>query len=251
MSEVDIILPTYNCESYIDETITSVIHQSFTNWKLKIVDDGSEDNTIKIIQKFLNDERVELKKLNKNKGAGFCRNIGLRYSDSKYIAFIDSDDIWSKNKLERQIEFMNSLNLDFTYTDYTAFKKENGLMNYKKEIILPEKFTYNLFIKKTSICTSSIMIRRNRIGLTKFINTKICEDYFFKCKMLKICVNARNLGENKTFYRISKNSLQSKKFRNLYWVWHINKKYNKMNFINNLVSVFSISINSLKNYGFK
>ena len=251
MNNVDIILPTYNCAEYIEEAINSVIGQTLENWKLIIIDDASKDSTTSLIKNYLNDKRIVLKILKKNKGQGFCRNLALRYSNSKYVAFIDSDDIWKKDKLKKQIEFMNNFNLDFTYTDFTIFKEKNGVKKLNKQIVLPEKFTYDLFVNKTSICTSTMIIKRSIIGMTKFLNTKRCEDFFFKCELLKNCKTANNLRENLTFYRISKNSLQSNKFKNLYWVWYINKRYNKMNIIKNILSIFLISINSLKNYGFK
>ena len=251
MNNVDIILPTYNCAEYIEEAINSVIDQTLENWKLIIIDDASKDSTTSLIKNYLNDKRIIFKILKKNKGQGFCRNLALRYSNSKYVAFIDSDDIWKKDKLKKQIEFMNNFNLDFTYTDFTIFKEINGVKKLNKQIVLPEKFTYDLFVNKTSICTSTMIIKRSIIGMTKFLNTKRCEDFFFKCELLKNCKTANNLRENLTFYRISKNSLQSNKFKNLYWVWYINKRYNKMNIIKNILSIFLISINSLKNYGFK
>ena len=251
MNNVDIILPTYNCAEYIEEAINSVIDQTLENWKLIIIDDASKDSTTSLIKNYLNDKRIIFKILKKNKGQGFCRNLALRYSNSKYVAFIDSDDIWKKDKLKKQIEFMNNFNLDFTYTDFTIFKEINGVKKLNKQIVLPEKFTYDLFVNKTSICTSTMIIKRSIIGMTKFLNTKRCEDFFFKCELLRNCKTANNLRENLTFYRISKNSLQSNKFKNLYWVWYINKRYNKMNIIKNILSIFLISINSLKNYGFK
>ena len=251
MNNVDIILPTYNCAEYIEEAINSVIDQTLENWKLIIIDDASKDSTTSLIKNYLNDKRIVFKILKKNKGQGFCRNLALRYSNSKYVAFIDSDDIWKKDKLKKQIEFMNNFNLDFTYTDFTIFKEINGVKKLNKQIVLPEKFTYDLFVNKTSICTSTMIIKRSIIGMTKFLNTKRCEDFFFKCELLRNCKTANNLRENLTFYRISKNSLQSNKFKNLYWVWYINKRYNKMNIIKNILSIFLISINSLKNYGFK
>tara|TARA_Y100001970_G_C14225127_1_gene855173 strand:+ start:1685 stop:2440 length:756 start_codon:yes stop_codon:yes gene_type:complete len=251
MSKVDIILPTFNCDKYIEETINSVINQTFKEWKLIIIDDASKDNTINLINKFLKDDRINLVILKKNKGAGFCRNLGMRISKSQYVAFIDSDDIWKENKLKKQLNKMDEKNFDFTYTDYTPFLEKNGVKKLKKNIILPNNFDYNLFIKKTSICTSSMIIRRKRIGVIKFLDTKICEDYYFKCKLLKNCNLAANIGENLTLYRISPGSLQSQKIRNFYWVWYINSKYNKLNFLQNILSLFSISFNSLKNYGFK
>ena len=251
MTSVDIILPTYNCEKTIDETINSVINQSFNDWKLIIIDDASFDSTKIQIKKYLEDNRISFKILKKNKGAGFCRNLAIRQSKSKYVAFIDSDDIWEKNKLKVQIKFIEENNLEFSYTDYVPFKTKNGKKILRKKIILPESFNYKLFLKNTSICTSTIIINREKIGLTKFINTKICEDYFFKCKLLKNFDAVKTPGNEITFYRISKNSLQSNKIRNLYWVWKINKKYNKMNIFKNIFSISLISINSLKNYGFR
>jgi teichuronic acid biosynthesis glycosyltransferase TuaG len=251
MSKVDIILPSYNSQKYIEETINSIINQSFKDWNLIIIDDASTDESPKLIKKYLNDERISFQTIKKNLGAGFCRNLALRRCKSKYVAFIDSDDIWEKNKLKDQINFMDSNDADFSYTDFIPFTKTQGKKKFKKKVILPYKFSYNLFVKNTSICTSTIVIKRKKIGLTKFINTKICEDYFFKCKILKKCDAFKSFSSDLTFYRISKNSLQSSKIKNLYWVWSINKKYNKMNIISNIFSIIAISINSLKNYGFK
>jgi teichuronic acid biosynthesis glycosyltransferase TuaG len=251
MKKVDIILPTFNCEKYIEETLNSIINQSVKYWRLIIVDDSSQDNTVQIINKFLKDDRINLIKLKKNKGAGFCRNLAIRASNSKYVAFIDSDDIWKSEKLNKQINQMDNKNLDFTYTDYTPFKEKNGVKKMMKTITLPKSFNYISFIKKTSICTSSMIIKRTNIKLVKFLKTKICEDYYFKCQLLKNCNYAINIEENLTLYRLSPNSLQSQKMRNFYWVWHINKKYNKMSFIKNILSLISISLNSLKNYGLK
>ena len=96
-----------------------------------------------------------------------------------------------------------------------------------------------------------MIIKRSLIGKTRFTNTKICEDYFFKCKILKKIKYAHCLSKNLMKYRIRKNSLQSNKMRNIYWIWYINKKYNKMHVFKNLQSIFLISINSIKKYGIK
>ena len=140
-------------------------------------------------------------------------------------------------------------NYHFTYTNYLPFKSKT-----KKKLseIKPEKyFDYKKFTKNTSIATSTMVIKRSTIGNTKFSNTKICEDYFFKCEILRKVKYAYCLSENLMKYRIRKDSLQSNKIRNLYWIWYINKNYNKMNFLSNLFSIFCISMNSLKKYGFK
>ena len=140
---------------------------------------------------------------------------------------------------------MKEKNFAFTYTNYKTFGEK------KRKINNPSKLNYNDFLRNTSIATSTMMIKRNIIGKAKFTNSKICEDFFFKCELLKKEKYAFCLNNYLTNYRIRKNSLQSNNFRNLYWIWKINKKYNKLNFFNNLISLLFISINSLKKYGGK
>ena len=175
----------------------------------------------------------------------YCRNLGIKKSNSKYLAFIDSDDTWNKNKLKLQINFMEKRNLDFSFTHYKTF----GLK--KRNIITPLSFNYYSFIKNTSIATSTMIIKRKIIRNIKFTNTKICEDYFFKCQILRKIKIAFGVNKFLTNYRIRSNSLQSNKLRNIYWIWKINNEYNKLSFFENLISILSISFNSFKKYGYK
>ena len=242
--KVDIILPNFNSSDYIRETIKSIIGQTFTNWKLIIVDDCSDKKTKTILQKFSKNKKIKIFWLKKNKGAGFCRNLAIKKSNSPYLAFIDSDDIWKKDKLETQLRFMENNNYLFTYTNYETFGKRTKFISPAKE------YDFKKFVNDTSICTSTMIIKKNILKNIKFINSEICEDYFFKCKILKIC-NAYCLDDYLTKYRIRKNSLQSSSLKNFYWIWKINREYNKFNFLENFFSLFFISINSLRKYGFK
>jgi len=247
---IDIILPNYNSAPYLSETIDSIINQTFKNWKLIVVDGNSNMETQKILKKYESNSSINIIWLKKNKRAGFCRNLAIRNSKSEYIAFVDSDDIWEKEKLSKQLDFMIKNKHYFTYTNYITFTSSNKFSNLRK--VIPEKyFTFKKFIKNTSIGTSTMIVKRSSIGNIKFSNTKICEDYFFKCQILKKVHYAYCLPESLTKYRIRKGSLQSNKVRNLYWIWYINKKFNKLNFFENCVSLISISINSLRKYGFK
>ena len=134
---------------------------------------------------------------------------------------------------------------DFTYTYYKTF----GLKD--KKITTPPYFNFDKFTKDTSIGTSTMMIKRKLLKNINFTNTPICEDYYFKCKILKRIKFAHCLRKYLTRYRIRTNSLQSNKLKNFYWIWKINHKYNKLNFFKNLKSLFFISFNSIKKYGFK
>ena len=242
--KIDIILPNFNSSEYIKETIKSIIDQTFKNWKLIIVDDCSDKKTRTLLKKFSKNKRIKIYWLKKNKGAGFCRNYAIKKSKSPYLAFIDSDDIWKKDKLETQLRFMENNNYLFTYTNYETFGKKIKFISPAKE------YDFKKFVNDTSICTSTMIIKRNILKNVEFINSEICEDYFFKCKILKIC-NAYCLDDYLTKYRIRKNSLQSSSLKNFYWIWKINREYNKFNFLENFFSLFFISINSLRKYGFK
>ena len=244
-TEIDIILPNFNSYEFIDKAVQSVLKQDFKNWKLIIVDDFSDIKTRKKIKKYEKLQKVKIYWLKKNKGPAYCRNFAISKSKSNYIAFIDSDDIWEKNKLRLQIQYMKKNNYDFTYTYYKTF----GLK--LKKVTTPAKFNFDNFIKNTSIATSTMIIKRQTVKNIKFTDTAICEDYYFKCKILKKIKFAYCLKNYLTKYRIREDSLQSNKLRNFYWIWKINYKYNKLNFFQNLKSLFNISLNSVKKYGLK
>ena len=248
---VDVIMPNYNKGEFLEESINSVIAQEYKNWNLFIIDNLSKDNSIGILNTFKNKHNnINIFFLSKNKGVAFSRNLGIRLSKSKYISFLDSDDFWSPKKLKDQINFMEKSQKVFSYTDYTPFFLKNNKKIYKKSVIVPSSINYDQFINDTCIATSSMMIKRSLIGKIKFPKVTL-EDYAFKSRILKKGCIAAKVDDNSTFYRITKNSLSSNKFRNIYWSWHINKKYNKLSFLRCIKSVLLISFNSLMKYGFK
>ena len=125
---IDIIIPVYNSEKYIQNTVESVFNQTYKYWRLIIIDDASTDNTTKILfklyKKYKNKKKIIILKNKVNKGQAFSRNLGLKYSQSTFIAFLDSDDFWDRNKLKNQINFMITNNYNFTYTDYKIIKNK-------------------------------------------------------------------------------------------------------------------------------
>ena len=248
-NRVDIILPVFNSKKFIIKTLKSINNQTYKNWKLIIVDDASTDGSVKIINNFINNninkEKFIFKKNKKNKGQAFSRNIALKNCSSPYVAFIDSDDIWKKNKLKEQINFMLNYNYNFTYTDYKTIK------NRKIKIIkVANFFNYNTFIKNTSIATSTMILKKKILNNVFFPNLRLCEDYYFKCKILRLN-NAYKCPGFFSFYRLRNDSLQSYRFKVFKAIWNINKNLNNMNYINNLISILFIILNSLKKYAFR
>ncbi len=245
---VSIILPNFNSSKYIYQTVVSILNQSYKKWKLIIVDDCSDKKTKNILKKFKKNKKIKIIFLKKNMGAAYCRNYAIKKSKSHYLAFIDSDDIWLKDKIKRQIYFMEKNNYKFSYTNYFSFKENSKKLN---KVFSPSRIDFNEFTKNTSIGTSTMIVKRSLAKNIKFTNTEICEDYYYKCLLLKKVNYAFCLENFLTKYRIRKNSLQSNRLKNFLWIWKINRKFNNFNFIENLLSLFFISLNSLKKYGFK
>ena len=189
--KVSIILPNYNSSKTIIATINSILKQTYKNWELIIVDDCSDKKTKNILIKFKRIKKIKIFYTKKNIGAGQCRNIAIKKSNSYYLAFIDSDDLWEKNKLKMQINFMQSSNYDFTYTYYKTFTNDKKII---RTIKTPERFDFKSFIKNTSIATSSMIVERNLAGKTKVgiarIKTSIIPTYkkILKVKDFIICI---------------------------------------------------------------
>ncbi len=245
---IDIIIPNYNKAKYLNQCLDSIISQTYKNWKIYLVDDNSNDRSVEVLQKYQKFDNINFFFLKENKGPAFCRNYGIEHSKSKYLAFMDSDDFWPENKLEKQLNEMIKNDYNFTYTDYNFFYKDNEKnVNVVK---LPLFLDFKSFILQSSMSTSSIIITREILGNIRFKNVEQ-EDYLFKCDLLKKGEPAFNMKNTYVFYRINKNNRSSNKLRNIISLWKINKSQNKLNFFTNLKSLIFISFNSLKKYGWK
>lgn len=247
-SKVSIILPHYNNASFVKGAIKSVINQTYNNWELIIIDGNSNINSKKVISKFKKNKKIKITWVRSNNGAGYNRNLGISKSKSNYIAFIDSDDVWKKNKLKKQITFMIKNKCDFSYTSYATMNSNSKIL---RKIKPPLRYSFRSFIKNTTIATSTMIVKRSVIKNIRFTHANSCDDYYFKCRILKKIKFALGLKEVLTNFRISKGSTNSKKLRNVYWVWKINRELNKLNIFDSFISLLFISINSIKKYGFK
>ena len=249
-NRVDIIIPAYNSQKTISKTIKSVFRQTYKNWKLIIIDDASTDDTKKILEKIYKKKedrkKIIILKNNINRGQAFSRNRGLKYSKSKFVTFLDSDDFWDKNKLKNQIKFMLTNNYDFTYTDYKIIKN-----NQVKKIIVPDFYNYKRFIHNSSINTCSMIIKKKIIKNIYFKNLRFSEDYFFKCKILRKGYIGYKCPRSYAYYLLRKDSVQSNRVSVFFSLWTINRNFNKMSFLQNFISIFFIIVNSLRKYGFR
>ena len=246
--DIDIIIPNYNKAKYLNQCLDSILSQTYKNWKIYLVDDNSNDHSTKILKKYENIDNINFFLLKENKGPAFCRNYAIDKSSSEFLAFMDSDDFWPKDKLKKQINQMLKNDYNFTYTDYNFFFNDNE--EKIKNIKMPLFLDYKNFILKSSMNTSSIIISRNSLGNVRFKKVDQ-EDYLFKCDLLKKGETAFNTKDTYVYYRINKNNRSANKLKNFVSLWQINKIHNKLKFFTNLKSLFFISINSLKKYGWK
>lgn len=171
---VSIIMPSYNTAKFISETITSVLAQTYPNWELIIVDDCSTDDTDAVIRPYLADDRIRYIKNEKNSGAAVSRNRALREAKGKWIAFLDSDDLWLPEKLEKQIAFMEKNRYAFTYTDYRI--RLNGAWLpyiYTGPSVVNRRKMYNYCY----FSTITVMYDREKIGLVQIEDLRKNNDY--------------------------------------------------------------------------
>lgn len=201
---VSIITPSYNTGRYIAETINSVQKQTYKNWELIIVDDCSTDNTDKVVQPFLNDKRIKYIKNTHNSGAAISRNTALQYANGEYIAFLDSDDIWDRNKLKAQIEFMMRNGYYFTYSTYELI--DEGSKSLKRIVRGPKRITRSGMYNYCWPGCLTVMYNQNKIGQIQIKNLSKNNDYAIWLKAIKRadCYLLDNLLAK---YRIRKGSI--------------------------------------------
>lgn len=176
MSElVSIITPSYNTALYIGQTIEGVQAQTYTNWEMIIVDDCSEDDTDFIVQKYLLDSRIRYIKNKKNSGAAVSRNRALQEAKGKWIAFLDSDDVWVPEKLEKQIAFMKTRNCQFSYTNYEEIDAQSQPLGVF--VSGPKKISKLGMFGYCWMGCLTVMYDREYIGLIQIKDIKKNNDY--------------------------------------------------------------------------
>lgn len=213
---VSIIMPSYNTAKYIGESIKSVQAQTYENWELIIVDDCSTDETDSAVKPFLTDERIRYLKNPVNSGAAVSRNYALREAKGKWIAFLDSDDLWLPDKLEKQIDFMVKNGYHFSYTNYIEID-ENSTPN-GKSVTGPKKITKTGMYNYCWPGCLTVMYDADAVGLIQIADIKKNNDY---AMWLKVCKKATCflLDETLSKYRKRTGSISNHNYRALV-KWH-------------------------------
>lgn len=241
---ISIIIPVYNAEKFLDETINTVLNQTYKNFELILVNDGSKDKSVDVIKKY-NDKRIKLIDNKNNKGAALSRNDGIRKAKGRYICFLDADDLWNKEKLEKQISFMKEKECAFSFTGY-EFANENGIPNGKK-VYIPKKLNYKSALKNTTISTITVMIDTKKMDKNLiYMNNVKSEDTATWWNILKNGYEAFGLNEILSFYRRSEGTLSSNKIEAIRRIWNLYRNVFKLGFFYSLYNFVFYAINAVK-----
>ncbi len=246
---VSIITPVYNGEKDIDNTIESVINQTFKDFEMIIVDDMSTDNTANIVEKYQkNDNRIKYFLLEEKGGASAARNLAIKKASGKYIAFLDGDDLWYPEKLEKQINFMVKNNYFFTYTDYEYIDEKGNKLNIVRKC--PPKMSYHRMLLGDSVGCLTVIYDANEVGKISIPSLRKRNDYALWCVILKKIKYGYKYDEILSCYRKGENnnSLSSgSKIRLLKYHYQVHRRINKFNPIKSLYFTMTNGVNYIIN----
>lgn len=228
---ISIVVPVYQVERFIAETIESVQKQDYKNWELLLVDDCSEDKSCAIIEEMAaGDSRIRLIHQQTNQGAAKARNCGVRNAAGRYLCFLDSDDLWESDKLSRELAFMKEKSAGFVFTGY-EFADEYG-KGLGKVVRVPAQISYSEALKNTTIFTSTVMFDRTKIKDEDILMPDIAsEDTATWWHLLKVYGQAHGLDRNLVKYRRSANTLSSNKLEAVRRIWQLYRKQEKLSII--------------------
>ncbi len=221
---VSIITATYNSRDYIEATIKSVLNQTYTNWELLIIDDASKDDTVSILNKYAsNYSNIKVFQNQTNQGAAITRNQGIKEASGDFIAFLDSDDVWKPEKLEKQLKFMLENNVNVCFSSYDIMD-ENGTLLNKTVKALP-KLTYNKFLKCNYIGNLTGIYNAKSLGKIYAPNLRKRQDWLLWLKAVKKSAKpAVGMGDSLAIYRVRRNSMSSNKFNLLKYNYLVYRK---------------------------
>lgn len=238
---VSIVMPVHNGGQFVEEAICSVLAQTYKEFELIVVDDGSTDDTRKVVEGLANrDSRIRVIVRNNASGSpAVPRNLGLDVARGKYVAFLDSDDIWYPTKLEKQVEFMLEKKAVVSYAAYRRIRRDGRCL---QRVQVPEILSYRELLMNSAIAMSSAMVDRGTIGDKRFVQQGH-EDYEFWLRIVKKHGRCFGLNEELLRYRVVEGSVSSGKLTAVLWTWRIYRQ-------NEGLSVLH-AIWCLANYGFR
>jgi teichuronic acid biosynthesis glycosyltransferase TuaG len=241
MELISIIIPYYKKKRYIELSINSALEQTYKNFEIIIIYDDESKEDLNLLKNIIKkDKRIKLVINKKNLGAGNSRNKGLKLSKGKFIAFLDADDLWLKDKLQKQLFFMNKKMINISHTSYHIINNKNKIIGKR----IARDMNYNLLLNSCDIGLSTVMLRKNIItSKIKFANIKTKEDYVFWLKIASKNNIIFGLRNNLTKWRRLDDSLSSSKLQKIYDGYLVYKKFMKFNLLRSIIYLVLLSFN--------
>ena len=238
-------MPSYNAGCYINESINSVLAQTYENWELLITDDASNDNSVEIIKRHCEkDSRISFIVSKQNQGISETRNLSIERAKGRFIAFLDNDDLWMPNKLEKQVKFMLENGYAFTYASYELIDNEGASMN--KVILTQGVMDYSRYSRNTIIGCGTVMIDRNIVGDFQMPQNDTSDDMALWLSLMRKGFNAYPLNEVVLKYRITNNSASSKKLKAASDVWKVYRINESMSWLKAASCFVGYAFNAVK-----
>ena len=224
---ISVIMPCYNMEKYISDSIMSVRQQTYPNWELLIVDDNSTDATASVVENHCRqDTRIQCTVKPNHSGIADTRNQCLKMAKGRYLAFLDSDDVWHPEKLERQLQFMTERNIGFSYSSYDCIDETGKPL--EKSVKTAGNLDYDAYANNTIIGCSTVMVDKSIVGEVVVPNFRTSEDTATWLNILKKGFLAYAIDEPLTSYRIRQHSASSNKLKASSDLWRVYRKQEKM-----------------------
>ena len=241
MDLISVIIPYYKKKEYIISSINSVLNQTYKNLEIIIIYDDLNKEDLNLLKKIKKkDKRIKIYINKKNLGAGRSRNKGIKLSKGIFVAFLDSDDLWKKNKLKKQIFFMKKNGINASHTSYTIINSNNKIIGSRNA----NDMSYKLLLKSCDIGLSTVVLKKEIItSKIKFANIKTKEDYVL---WLKITLNNNKifaLKDNLTKWRKLEDSLSSSRLQKIYDGYLVYRKYMNFNLLKSFGFLMLLSFN--------
>ncbi len=241
---ISVIIPFYKKRFFFQNTIKSVLDQSYKNFEIILIYDDNSRKDLKFVKKIL--KKIKKKKIivnKKNLGVGESRNVGIKIAKGNYIAFLDADDVWQKDKLKKQLNFMKKNNINFSYTDYLIIDENEKVI---KKIKTPKNIRFNDLLYSCDIGLSSVMVSSKLLKPDSFPNLKTKEDYVLWLKLSKQKIKMLGIDKSLTKWRKTRDSLSSSTIQKLKDAFTVYNKYLKFNMLKSLILTFVLSLNFIK-----
>ena len=241
---VSIIMPSYNAEQYIAESIQSVIAQTFPDWELVITDDRSSDNTVTIIQSFSEqDPRICFQVAETHSGIAGTRNLCIARARGRFVSFLDNDDLWVPEKLEKQLRFMKEHDCSFSYSAYELMKEDGTPKG--KVIKTAGVIDYNKYLRNTIIGSGTIMLDTIKTGPLTMPDNATSDDMALWCRILKAGHKAYPINEVLMKYRVRSNSASANKWKAAKDVWLVYRKQEHLSFFKAVACFIGYAFNAV------